>query len=138
MAPVPARLIAEGTYVGSVDFDPLDGSGRGTVRAIVTDDPDDPSLATWATRCARLDTCSATADGWVLVAPSSPDVSGANPGLAGTRGYYLGRDGKSVTLFAYNGTEPAMGGPVTREDPVLDRDELVQLVTDPGWFDEKG
>ncbi|KQZ75302.1 hypothetical protein [Nocardioides sp. Root151] len=135
MAPVPARLVADGTYVGTIEFDPRDGTGLGTVQAIVTEDPDDPLLSTWAGRCAQLEGCSETAGGWVLVEPSSPDVLGVNPDLEGARGFYLGRDGRSVDLVAYNGTDPQMGGPVTREDPVLSRQELVQLVTDPTWFD---
>ena len=62
-------------------------------------------------------------------------MSGNDPGLAGVLATYILRDGRIVNLTAYNAVEVVQGGEPTRTDPVLDDDELVELVTNAEWFD---
>ncbi|MCD4535444.1 hypothetical protein LRP67_15230 [Nocardioides sp. cx-169] len=136
---LPDDIPSPGYSLAGVEYDP-DGRGLGEIRQWVTID-DSGIVGGQAARCDRVaaspapDDCVATEAGWVFTGPSLPDVSGKHPDLAGMQAIYILRDGKIVHLIAYNALEAALGGEPTRTDPVLDADELVELVTKTDWFD---
>jgi hypothetical protein len=135
---LPDQLSHPGTIV-RVDYDP-DGRGPGEILATVSTDASD-IVSTQDSRCDRVtaspapDDCVDTGAGWVFTGPSVPDMSGNDPGLAGVLATYILRDGRIVNLTAYNAVKVVQGGEPTRIDPVLDDDELVELVTNTEWFD---
>lgn len=126
-------------YIATVDYNP-DGRGLGEILAMISSD-DSGTVSGKDAKCDRVaaspgpDDCVDTGAGWVFTGPSLPDVSGKHPELAGVGAIYILRDGKIVNLIAYNAMKAALGGEPTRTDPVLDADELVELVTKTEWFD---
>lgn len=135
---LPERMPNPG-FITNVDYDP-DGRGLGEIVEVITSD-NSGTLSGQDGRCDRVtaspapDDCVDTGAGWVFTGPSLPDVSGKDPELAGMQAIYILRDGNIVNLTAYNAVKANRGGEPTRTDPVLDADELVELVTKTPWFD---
>ncbi|ANH38509.1 hypothetical protein I601_2081 [Nocardioides dokdonensis FR1436] len=126
-------------YIARVDYDP-DGRGLGEIVEVVATD-DSAIVGRQDARCERVvaspapDDCVDTGAGWIFTGPSLPDVSGGSPALAGVQATYILRDGRSVNLTAYNATRASLGGEPTRTDPVLDADDMIELLTRTEWFD---
>jgi hypothetical protein len=140
--PVPGDLVSATDNLAGVEvertIDP-DGSGVGSViLALGRDAPLSQSqLAGAAQKCHELtqlngpESCTALDNGWVFTLAGQPGDQSAPPKSLDWNATLVAKDGTSVQVRATNFVTK---GDPTRQAPVLDLDQIVNLATDPVWF----